>query len=173
MDRPNSTTKTNNGIQDSIAPGAVVPISPAPHPCWKTATITPYAAPTDSRLSPIVVAAIMIELNATSIRMNVMPMTNRKTGTMPCCSWLLKSLFPREVAADERLAAGDLPDGGGHDRVVQRAQRVLGDGVGSGAGQRNLDLGQVRGRVDGHLDRLADRAAVPAGQGGDALPGGR
>jgi hypothetical protein len=31
----------------------------------------------------------------------------------------------RKVAADERLAARDLPDGGRHDRVVQRGERML------------------------------------------------
>ena len=41
MDRPNSTTKTNSGIHDSIAPGAVVPIKAAPQPCWNTATSAP------------------------------------------------------------------------------------------------------------------------------------
>jgi len=61
-----------------------VPISPAPQPCWNTATIAPYAAPAESRLSVIVVAAITIERNAVSIRMNVITRTNTKTGTMPC-----------------------------------------------------------------------------------------
>ena len=38
-----------------------------------------------------------------------MPMTNRKTGTMPCCSWLLKSLLAARLPPTSASPPGIFP----------------------------------------------------------------
>jgi hypothetical protein len=53
-------------------------LSPQPH--WNSATSTPYAAPTESRLSTIAFTAITIDLNETSSRMKAK--TRTKPNTM-------------------------------------------------------------------------------------------
>ena len=56
----------------------------SPQPYWKTATTTPYAAPTESRLSTTALAAITIDRNATSSRPNARSSTNPKTSGADC-----------------------------------------------------------------------------------------
>ena len=59
------------------------------------------------------VAGITIERNAISIRMNVMLMTNRKTGTIPCRSWLVKSRDAARLPPTRASPPGIRPRVGG------------------------------------------------------------
>ena len=55
-----------SGSHDAIAPFEWKPSRPSAHVCWKTSTSSPYAAPTESRLSSTALIGITIERNVTS-----------------------------------------------------------------------------------------------------------
>src|SRR4051812_40687911 len=65
----------NIGSQLAIPPFEWKSSRPSPQPHWKNATMTPYAAATESRLRTIALSAITIDLNETSSR----PSANRRT----------------------------------------------------------------------------------------------
>src|SRR5436190_771092 len=50
MDRPKTMANIISGIHGSIGPGRLTPNTVGSQPHWYTATITPYAAPIDSKL---------------------------------------------------------------------------------------------------------------------------
>ena len=58
----------NSGTHGTIPPYEVKPSSPCRCPSWKMSVIRPYAAPTDSRFSPIEISGMASERNATSSR---------------------------------------------------------------------------------------------------------
>src|SRR5581483_11731123 len=79
IDRPKSTEKRKSGTHASIESTCWKPSSPLPTPCRKTRITSPYAAPTDSRLRTIEVAATTIERKTTVSRMKLSPSTKTNT----------------------------------------------------------------------------------------------
>ena len=64
MDRPNTMQNTSIGTYAGIGSVVCSPITLFSQPHWKIATITPTAAPIDSRLSMAALVAITIDRNA-------------------------------------------------------------------------------------------------------------
>src|SRR5262249_3848370 len=96
MDRPNRTTNRNSGIQEVIDPVDLKSRNDSRWPCWKIHTSTPYAAPTDSRLSRIALIGITIERNVSSSNTNASPRTNANTIGARDLLLELKSAFPAD-----------------------------------------------------------------------------
>jgi len=63
-----------------IEPVDLKPSSDSRWPYWKIHTSTPYAAPTDSRLSTTALAGITIERKVTSSSRNAVESTNANTS---------------------------------------------------------------------------------------------
>src|SRR6266516_2886306 len=74
------------GSHDAIPPFDWKPRKLSPQPHWKTATSTPYAAPTESRLRTIAFTAITIDRNETRSRMNAKTRTKPNTIGAFCFS---------------------------------------------------------------------------------------
>ena len=147
--------------------GAWVPTSAAPQPCTKTALSAPYAAPTESRLSTIEVAAITSEPNEIE-HQHEGDAHDEQDHRHDAARHLVVPVEARARSPPtSAVPPGILPDGGGHDRVVQRRQGLPRGGIVPRPGERDVDLRQVRRGVHGDVRRLAERAAAVAGQGRD------
>ena len=68
MDSPNTIANISIGTNAGIGRSWSIPRNWEPQPHWKTATTTPYAAPTDSRLRIAALTEITSERNATVSR---------------------------------------------------------------------------------------------------------
>ena len=73
------------------------PIRLAPQPHWKIATITPYAAPIDSRFMIAALVAITTERNAVVSSTKATATTTRIRSSMRLAIWLVKSTLPGVV----------------------------------------------------------------------------
>ena len=76
MERPNRTEKRKSGTQVLTSSVSRSPKSSLPIPFWKTSTIRPYAAPTESRLRRIALNESTIERNAIVRRTKLRRSTN-------------------------------------------------------------------------------------------------
>ena len=75
------------------------PMRLAPQPHWKTATITPYAAPTESRF-------MITALSGTSrLRNTIMSRTNESRSTKPTTTGSIRAVYEAKSSA----AAGNPP----------------------------------------------------------------
>src|SRR5918994_426293 len=110
MDRPNSTENRNTGTHASIRSTCPKPKRSAPTPSWKTSTNSPYAAPTESRLTAIAVSATTIERKARVSRTNVRARTKAITiGSRSRKASIDVSTLSRLEAGKRRLALDHLP----------------------------------------------------------------
>src|SRR3954453_668053 len=82
-----------------------IPIQEDPHPHWNTATTTPYAAPTESRLSTAALVAITTDRNATVSRTNDSATTVRISHGIRAAIRPAKSTVPAVVPTREVRAA--------------------------------------------------------------------
>jgi hypothetical protein len=64
MLNPNRIANSITGMNDTTGTPLSTPSRPAPTPSWNTATTTPYAAPTDSRLKTAETSGIQSDRNA-------------------------------------------------------------------------------------------------------------
>ena len=78
-------------------PTSCAPISERRCPYWNTSTITPYAAPTDSRFNTMVTSGITTERNASSSSKKARPKTKTNTSGRCCLMVWLKSTDPAVV----------------------------------------------------------------------------
>ena len=81
----------NSGTHGMIPPNEVKPSGPCRCPSWKMSVIRPYAAPTESRFSPIEISGMASERNATMSRIRARPATTANTSGVRECSAALKS----------------------------------------------------------------------------------
>ena len=136
-------------------------LSPQPH--WKTATSTPYAAPTESRLSTIAFTAITIERNETSSSRNANTSTKPNTIGAFCFSSAFSS-------ADCGRGAGDgvgrrrttLPIVAGRISLRSVVERRVRHGVGALADERDRRPGRRCAPVDLDVDRAVHPAVAIA-----------
>ena len=82
-------------------------LSPQPH--WKTATSTPYAAPTESRLSTIALIGITSDRNETSRSRNAKQRTKAKTSGADDFIFSFQSFDPAVVPVTATSTPGSLP----------------------------------------------------------------
>ena len=73
------------------------PIRLAPQPHWKTATITPYAAPIDSRFMIAALVAMTTDRNATVSSTNAIATTARISQIIRLLTCSVKSTLPAVV----------------------------------------------------------------------------
>src|SRR5215472_8505286 len=109
MDSPNSTTNRNSGSQLATEWTLVKPRNDCPQPHWNSATMTPYAAPTDSRLSMTAVNGMTRERNETSSSRNASSRTKAKTQADRCPMSVLKSTEPAVSPVTATWTPGTLP----------------------------------------------------------------
>src|SRR6266487_3751087 len=109
MDSPNSTTNRNSGRKLAIAPGLVKPSSDCPQPHWKIATMTPYAAATDSRLRMTAVSAMTSDRKAMSSRANASSSTKPNTHQDRCPISALKSTVEAVRPPTATVTPGTFP----------------------------------------------------------------
>ena len=107
------------------------PKSSLPTPSWNTSTISPYAAPTESRLSAIAFAGTTIERNATVSRMKLKPSTNANTIGSQCCDQLAVVDDLGRLTGDVHGHAGvaeslpaPAPCGAARSRCTDRSSRL-------------------------------------------------
>ncbi len=75
-----------SGAHASIGPSLPTPMSPMPQPHWNTATITPYAAPTERRF-------MITALSGTSrLRNTSISNTNDSSSTSPTTSGSMRKV---------------------------------------------------------------------------------
>src|SRR5918994_2001623 len=145
MESPNRITNRNSGSHEVTAPVDSNPSSDSRWPSWKIQITTPYAAPTDSRLSRIALIGITIDRNVTSRRANAIANTNANTtGTRSCISWLKSS--------DPAVNPVTLVCVPGTRSIAQVRQRPIRGVVGAVPRDRDVDGrdGAIRADVDCH-----------------------
>jgi hypothetical protein len=82
---PNRNANTTIGISTLMEPVASMPqIASEPHPCCHTRTMSPHAAPTDSRFSTTALSGMTTERKARASRRKVRPaITATTSGKAP------------------------------------------------------------------------------------------
>jgi hypothetical protein len=91
MDRPKATANIRMGIQLDTGTAWSSPSAPAPQPHWKTATMTPYAAPMLSRFMTAALSGTTTERNITVSRSTETPTTKAMTSQMRSASMSVMS----------------------------------------------------------------------------------
>ena len=122
------------------------------HPFWKTSTIRPYAAPTDSRFITIALTGTTSERNTTVSRMNESASTSARTIGLYCVRDVEEVLDERALTTDEH----------GRPAPCERRRHVLGAQLPDGIGSR-LAL-RVHG-LPGERDLHAERRCRPDSPG--------
>jgi hypothetical protein len=109
MDSPKRITNRKSGSQSVTPPTDLKFSSDSRLPSWKTRTSTPYAAPTESRLSTIALIGMTIERKVRSSRRKASPSTYAKTIGARAFIVSLKSLEPAVHPVTFASAPGTLP----------------------------------------------------------------
>ena len=80
------------GTQNSMGPGRPIPTTLRSQPHWKMATITPYAAPIDSRFMTPALTATRTDRNTASSRRKESTMTAATMMGRRAPTWSLASM---------------------------------------------------------------------------------